>query len=119
MTSVESMQKNLESMLDSTIFGEDIIYTDANGSQKNIRAFVYRKKARASGQRNDRSANNSQMTYDIEIQISNSSSKGIATVTEKKDTVTLAVKLSGTATTMRVMAILDQDPAAWTLGLSA
>lgn len=119
MTTVERMQKNLESMLDSAMFGEPIVYIDKDGIRKSIRAFVYRKNMTSQAQKFSGSSGNVVMQYDIEIQISNSALKGMPAITEKSDTVELSIKQNGTTSTVRVMAILSQDPAAWHLGLKA
>jgi len=51
----------------------------------------------------------------VEIRISRQT---ITSVTEKADSVRLPVKIGGSATTMRVAAIIDQDLGSWHLGLN-
>lgn len=114
MTTDADLQAEFEAMLEDDFFGEDIVYIQS-GTEHEIRAFVYRNGMKQSGQRGDRAAGSAQIKYDVEIRIS---SQTITSVTEKADSVRLPVKIGGSATTMRVAAIIDQDLGSWHLGLN-
>lgn len=93
-------------------FIESISYTPSGGSATTINAVVNRGAGMISG------GQNSRPRYDCEIIISNDADSGIATVTPKKDIVSMnAPELSDSTHTFTVMAIIGKTAMGWRLGL--
>jgi len=96
--------------LNTDEFAESISYTPYGGAAKTIKAIVTRNRISPDSQEQGRVLINQ-----VEIQIANDVTNGIATVTKGQDTVSLPAFLGGSASTWRIVDILDHDSAMWRL----
>lgn len=110
------LQRSFERQLLNPSFGEDIIYTPIDQDPIPLRAHVYREDYEQQGQRFSHGASSNPVKYSLKIRIS---SRLVTNITERRDTVNAKLKLSSTATTLKVAAVIGQDPGTWLLGLIA
>lgn len=115
MTALQ-LQTAYERQLSNQSFGEDIIYTQLDKDPIHLRAHVYRGEYEQQGRRFTHGEVSNSVKYALKIRIS---SRLITNITERRDTVTAKLKLSSTATILKVAAVIEQDPGTWLLGLTA
>jgi hypothetical protein len=115
MTALQ-LQMAFERQLNNPSFGEDIIYTPAGGTPIPLKAHVYREEYEQQGRRFTHGEVSNPVKYDIKIRIS---SRLVTGITERRDTVTARLKLCNAPSTLKVMAVIGQDPGTWLLGLTA
>lgn len=110
------MQLSFERQLKNPSFGEDIIYTSEGQIPIPLRAHVYRGEYEQHRQRFEKGTFTDPIKYSLKIRIS---SRLVASITERRDTVTAKLKLDSMATVLKVVAVVGQDPGTWLLGLNA
>lgn len=99
-------------------FEEDVVYTPSGGAAKTIKAMVLRggtDQTQQGGTGQTRGTANRK--YDLEILVSTNATTGVAQVTPRVDTVSIAQRTGETAKTFVVQGVVYSDEGAWRLGL--
>ncbi len=96
--------------LNTDEFAETISYTPYGGAAKPIKAIVTRNRLNPDSQNQGHVLINQ-----VEIQIANDATNGVASVNKGQDTVSLPAIIGDSASTWRIVDILDHDSAMWRL----
>lgn len=115
MTALQ-LQQAFERQLMNPTFGEDIVYMPVGGAPVSLKAHVYRGDYEQQGRRFTHGEVSNPVKYDLKIRIS---SRLVTQITENRDKVTARLKLCNAPTTLKVAAVIGQDPGTWLIGLIA
>jgi len=107
----DQMAVDSETFTDTDAFGESVLYSPRNGTAVTIYAVVERDSRRLESMLGEA------MIGAVEVWIRNDSLKGRASIDTGGDRVTLADRMNGTARSMKVAQIIDQDDGMWHLAL--
>lgn len=100
-----------EGMVDSSVFGESIIYTFATGATRTVNAILERTPPQVDPNRGRPTAVDT-----MEVWVPADAVSGVSVVTERFDQVTAMAELDDlTTTTFRVIEVVTQDEGMWHL----